>query len=113
MVGVSAQDVFVHIRKTWLKDMQHEPKIRECMDPPIHGALPGDEPSLHLQPCFGATFKLIPNAAFSFIALHICSMTYREANDLQVPVLHVRVTGTGHSAVQIAFSYAPRGNYNP
>ena len=44
MMNASAQDVVARIRKTWLKDMQNRLQIRDCTGPPIHGALPGDEP---------------------------------------------------------------------
>ena len=58
MMGVSAQDVLAYIRKTWFNAMQHKPKIRECHNPQIHGALPGDEPPPPPTTMFGYYFQL-------------------------------------------------------
>ena len=66
MMGVNAQDVLAHICNTLFNDMQHKPKIRECNDPPIHGALPGDEPPPPPTIMFGYYFQLSSKYGISF-----------------------------------------------
>ena len=117
MVGVSAQYVIANIRKTWLEDMQNKLKIRDCIHPPIHGAIPGDEPLRPPTTMFAYYYSI------EFQILHIASprnlpiqrLVRRQtiAKYRQIYLLHLLTAGSSHSAIQMVFPYALSRSANP
>ena len=93
-MGVGAQYVLANIRKTWFNDMQHKPKIRECNDLLIHGALPGGEPPPTTTIIFGYYFKLYSKYG---IAIHLVTHLFNDVPGSkqwqkigQVPSVHLQ-----------------------